>query len=104
MKKIVLLSFFILGLFGCKNTLDRPAERELLKEIVIEYSKTDEPYRRHGTQKEIYRIYNCKYEECDIHEIRPHDIMHGIKYITNRYGDTVRIVYTDYTNYPRREE
>ena len=103
MKKL-LLSIILIGLLGCKNTPDRPAERELLKEIVIEYSETDEPYRRHGTQKEIYRIYNCKYEECDIHEIRPHDIMHGIVYHMNSYGDTVRIRYIDYTNYPRREE
>ena len=102
--KIVLL-FFLLLLVGCAQK-DNKAEpqRKLLKELVIDHSKNDSAYLWYGIEKEVYRIYNCEYEEVKWHEDRSSDLMHGIEYKFNSYGDTVHIIYTDYTNYPRREE
>ena len=95
---LVLLTLLLLGCIESNN------KRELIKEIVIDHSETDSAYRWYGITKEIYKIYNCKYEEVSYKEVRTPDINHGITYILNSYGDTVRIICIDYTNYPRREE
>ena len=98
----ITLCFFIVGCAQNKDVEQPP--RKLLKEIVIDHSVTDSAYTHYGLTKEVYRIYNCEYEEVDYKEERTQDTHHGIRYFLNSYGDTVRITYTDYTNYPRREE
>lgn len=78
--------------------------RKMIGEDTVYYNKTDNPYRFYGTYKEIYRRYN--YIFCDsIYNLgdRP-DNMHGRSYYINEYGDTILIIYTDYTNFPRRED
>lgn len=104
MKKILIVLWLTLLLLGCGKTGNNTTERKLLKEIVIEYSKTDSTYLWYGTTKEIYRIYNCEYREVDYAEAITSDVLHGVRYYLNEYGDTIHIKYTDYTNYPRREE
>lgn len=80
-------------------------EHRMVKETTVNYKKTDTPYRLYGTYKEIIRQYNYAYHDTSfkIHDVRT-DGMHGIFYEINEYGDTVRITYTDYTNFARRED
>lgn len=54
--------------------------------------------------KEVYRIYNCEYKEVKTKEVRTPDMKFGTCYYYNDFGDIIHITYTDYTNYPRREE
>ena len=73
MKKIIpIIVLFLLMLASCQQS----EERKLLKEIVIGHSVTDSVYRRHGTMKEIYRIYNCEYNEVNYIDARTPDILH----------------------------
>lgn len=104
MKKIVVVIFLISLLVGCEQSNNRTKDRILLKEIVINHSVEDSVYKHYGIYKEVYRIYNCTYQECTHKEIRTPDVYHGIDYYLNQFGDTVRVIYVDYTNYPRREE
>lgn len=104
MKKIVLIIVAIL-IIGCNKRSSKMSQRrELLKEVVVEHSKTDSAYRYYGCMKEVYRIYNCEYKVEKCQETRTPNMMYGVSYYLNRYGDTICIIYTDYTNYPRREE
>lgn len=104
MKKIVIIMFLIFLLIGCGQNNNQIKDRILLKEIVINHSLSDSVYKHYGIYKEIYRIYNCNYQESSHKEVRTPDVHHGIDYYMNQFGDTVRMVFTDYTNYPRREE
>ena len=101
---IFMVLFIGLFLIQCKKPSQHNNKRRLLKEIVIEHSKTDSAYRYYGCMKEVYRIYNCEYREVKCEEIRTPDLMYGTSYYYNDFGDIVHIIYTDYTNYPRREE
>lgn len=76
----------------------------LIGETVVNYEKTDSFYRLYGTYRKIYKKYNYHYYDSVYLGGKRIDDMHGWDYYKNEYGDTVCIVYTDYTNYPRREE
>lgn len=76
----------------------------MIKEITVNYAKDDTPNMCHGIYKQVFRKYNYEYKDSVSQEVRPVDVMHGIKYFVNEYGDTVSITYIDYTNYPRRED
>ena len=79
-------------------------EHRMIKEITVNYTKNDAPNKYYGIYRQVFRKYNYKYKDSVSHEVRPVDIMHGIMYYINEFGDTVDIIYIDYTNYPRREE
>lgn len=79
-------------------------KHRLIGEIVIYYEKMDEPYRMYGTYKRIIKRYNYYYYDSTYHFGKRIDSLHGWDYYTNEYGDTTCIIFTDYTNYPRRKE
>ena len=76
----------------------------MIKEISVNYTKDDAPYKYQGIFRQVFRKYNYKYKDSVSHEVRPVDIMHGIMYYINEYEDTVSIIYIDYSDYPRRED
>lgn len=114
MRKILLIIGMMLLLFSCNRGYRSNGsqsedsvplkEHRMIKEITVNYTKDDAPNKYHGIYKQVFRKYNYKYKDSVSHEVRPVDIMHGIMYYINEYGDTVNIIYIDYTNYPRREE
>lgn len=104
MKKFVLFVLLI-SLIGCMyKEVRHPKNVKLLKEIVVNHSKTDSAYRYYGIYKEIYRVYDRSYKDSTLHNYRMLDINYGVDLYVNEYGDTIKEIYTDYTNYPRRED
>ena len=75
---------------------------KLVKEV-IEDLKDSACYKERGVYKRIYRRYNYGYADSTIGYYRT-DNLHGVKYATVLKGDTVFMEFTDYTDYPRREE
>lgn len=104
MKKILIIILIIIAAIAYWGSYPVEKERKMIKEIVVNYDSTDTPYMRHGIYREVYRKFNYAYHDStyDIGE-RLYD-EHERDYYVNEYGDTVLIVYTDFTNYPRREE
>jgi hypothetical protein len=104
MRKFILLVLLII-LTGCiKKEVSTAPKVKLLKEIVVNHSKTDSAYRYYGIYKEIYRVYNRTYKDSTLHSYRMIDINYGVDLYVNEYGDTITEIYTDYTSYPRRED
>lgn len=79
-------------------------DHRMIKEITVNYKKTDSPNARYGLYREVFRKYNYHYKDSSRHWVRHIDKMHDIDCYINEYGDTVKFEYTDYTNYPRRED
>lgn len=79
-------------------------DHRMIKEITVNYKKTDSPNARYGLYKEVFRKYNYPYKDTLYVGGKRIDRMHGVDYYANEYGDTVKFEYTDYTNYPRRED
>ncbi len=102
MKNIVLFLLSAVLLLSCWG---RPPHklRMMTKERVVEYSDTDSVYSHYGYYKKVFRTYNYAYMNTTLSVIRI-DENHAIDVFINEYGDTVSMIYVDYTNYPRREE
>lgn len=79
-------------------------EHKMINEIVVNYDTSETPYNHYGIYREIYRKYNYIYYDSVYNIGERLDDMHGRDYYVNEYGDTVLIIYTDYTNYPRRKD
>ena len=75
---------------------------KLVKEVVIDL-RDSACYKQSGVYKRIYRRYNYGYSDSTIGYYRT-DYLHGVKYATTLNRDTVFMEFTDYTNYPRRED
>lgn len=100
---ITILSFGHYPVPNYAAALDSIEPHRMIEEIVINYDTADYPYKRSGTYKEIYRKYNYGYfDSTYLGEML--DDMHERDYYINECGDTVLIIYTDLTNFPRREE
>lgn len=78
-------------------------DHRMIKEITVNYKKTDEPNARYGYYKEVFRKYNYHYKDSSRRWVRRIDRMHTIYCYINEYGDTVMFRYIDYTDYPRRD-
>lgn len=100
MRKLLYL-IIVCAVVGSMCAIQR--EHKMLKEIVVNYEKTDSPYQYYGYYKEVFRKYNYLYHDSSLH-FETLDENHGINIFINEYGDTVSMTYVDYTNYPRREE
>ena len=88
-------------LVGCQN------KHKLIREESFIYHPGDEKYDRYGYYAEIVKYYNYNYnvDSVSFTSYSPYgNISHGIHIFTNEYGDTVRILFVDFSNYPRREE
>ena len=81
---------------------DVSLHKKLIKEVIIDL-RDSACYREGGKYKRIYRRYNYRYTDSIKGYIRTDDL-HGIDYATTPIGDTVFMEFTDYTNYPRRED
>ena len=105
MKKLVIV-FLVMLVIGCgkHNSTNMTEPHRLLERIVKNYEKTDSPYWYYGCYKEIIYKYNYQYRDSTSRSFRYIDTNFGGTYFINEYGDTVRIIYTDYRDYPRREE
>lgn len=115
MKKLLIFAFMVFAIIAVCNQHSVILEKlrmhqepfgwhKMVRKDTVYYDKTDSPYRFYGTYKEIYRRYNYPYYDSTYDlGVRPDD-MHGISYFINEYGDTVLCIYTDYTNFPRRED
>lgn len=103
MKQIFLAIILSIVLVGCQN------KHKLIREETFIYHPGDEKYDRYGYYAEIIRYYNYNYDtnyvKTNFHSYRPYNnLSHGIHIFTNEYGDTVKITFVDFSNYPRREE
>ena len=105
MRKLV-IAFLVLMVVGCGKQIstNKTEPHKLLERIEKNYEETDSPYRYYGCYKEIIYKYNYQYKDSVSHSFRYIDTKFGETYFINEYGDTVRIIYTNYRDYPRREE
>ena len=100
-KKLFLVAAIFLVLTGCQN------KHKLIREESFIYHPGDEKYDRYGYYAEIVKYYNYNYnvDSVSFTSYRPYgNISHEVAVFTNEYGDTVRILFVDFSNYPRREE
>ena len=77
---------------------------KIIEEITTEYADTDSVYRYYGYYKIVTRKFNYTYEDSTTIKLVDIDEKHWIDCFINEYGDTIKKVYVDGTNYPRREE
>ena len=105
MKKYII--FFLLFIIVCLSALlvfkkPKPEYRTVVKEVIINYSKDDNEYKRHGTYKEIFRYYDYEYKDSTYHllDIKEKNRAGGV--CINEFGDTIHVIYTDTSNFPHR--
>lgn len=103
MSKVILLLLVQLLFVSCSNHRSNPDPVSAYREIVTCYDSTDEEYRLYGTYKRI-DIYNGRaYRDSFYHSIYIDD-RHFMGYYLNEFGDTITKIFTDTSNYPRRED
>ena len=108
MKKVI-VSVLFLGLLNCmvsclqKETGSAVLSRQMISETICLYNQTDDEYRLYGYFKEVFRKYNYSYKDSSLHTVSYSDST-WVNAWLNEYGDTVRIIYIDITDYPKREE
>lgn len=99
MKQIILI-FAVLLLIGCKK-----GDNHIIREETHIYLPGDIQYDKYGYYAEIVRYYNYPYYETKMTSWNPeNNTSHCVSFFTNEFNDTVRILFVDFSNYPRREE
>lgn len=93
MKKALLIIISLL-LIGCAKPV---------KEKIYFYSSNSETYNKYGYYSEIRRNYPYYKTHTTITNLKDNPT-HAIMFVINGYGDTVRIIWVDYSNYPKRWE
>lgn len=102
MKKILIVLPIVLAITVIISySQDFHPFHRMVKEVVINYSKTDSPYIYCGVMKDIYRKYNYTYKDSFYHWDATLDSKHAKYYYTNEFGDTVFISYCDYSDFPK---
>ena len=98
MKQIILIAVLFL-LIGCGKQDNNPREE------IYFYFLGDEKYDKYGYYSEIIRHYDYPYNNVKMTSWNPeNNTTHCIHFFINEYNDTVRIIFVDNSNYPRREE
>lgn len=105
MKKILIFIIILLAIsFTGEYSLPYSFSHRQIGEYMVSYTEKDSLYKQYGIYKIIFKRYNYQYHDSTYLGGRQIDALHGWNCFKNEYGDTVCVIYTDYTKYPRREE
>lgn len=100
MKKLLIFNIIVLLVIIAIGSYPVNPHHKLVKEVVINYNKTDSPYILCGVVRKIYKKYNYSYKDSFYHWWASEDGNHAKYWYTNEFGDTVYISYCDYGDFP----